>query len=149
LAVLVPENNLRSYSRPFPRTEHDPPIVDRVFFEQQDFKLPTRVSIHAAEASGDHARIVEYQEIALVKVIEEVAEPPMLNQAGVTMHNEQTRQISLRRGHLRDQFWRQLKVKVHSSHVARALFQCSSGARRQVQGVSGKENVLSPPSREA
>ena len=46
---------LRSHPRSFPGTDHDPPIVGRVLLEQQDFKPPARVSIHAAEASGDHA----------------------------------------------------------------------------------------------
>ena len=55
MAILVAENDLRSHPRPFPGTEHDPPIVGRVLLEQQDFKPPVRVRIHAAEASGDYA----------------------------------------------------------------------------------------------
>jgi len=92
------------------------------------------VSIHAAKSSRDHARIVEHKQITMAQVLEEIAEPAMLNLTGVTMQNEQTRQISLGRGHLSNEFWPQLKVKIHSSHVARALSQCSCGARRQVQG---------------
>ena len=117
-----------------PGTQHDPPIVDRVLLEQQDLKLPARVRIHAAEAGGDHARVVEHQEIAGLQVLEQVAEPAMLDLAGVTMQNQQTRLVALRRRRLRDQFRRQLKIEIRGSHVARALFQCASGTRRQVQG---------------
>ncbi len=70
-----------------------------------------------------------------MQVLLEVAEPAMFNLTRLTMQNEQTRQVSLRRGRLRDQLPRQLKIKIRSSHVAGALCQCSNGARRQVQGA--------------
>ena len=101
------------------RAQHDPPIVDRIFFEQQNLKLSARVRIHAAEAGRDHARVVEDQEIAGVQVLHEVAKPAMLDLTRAAMQNQQPRLVALRRWRLRDQLRRQLKIEIRSSHRGR------------------------------
>jgi hypothetical protein len=131
LAMRIPEDDLRSCARPFARAQHDPPIVDRILFEQQNLKLSARVRIDAAEAGRDHARVVEDQQIAGLQVLREVTEPAMLDLTREAMQHEQARLVALRHRRLRDQLERQRKIEIRGSHVDEASFQSAGGTRVQ------------------
>src|ERR1041385_8936584 len=49
VALKIEQTNFRSDSRAFSGTYHRPPIVRRVLFEQQQFKLSAAASVDAAK----------------------------------------------------------------------------------------------------
>src|ERR1035437_3949546 len=136
--ALVSKDNPRSHSRPLARAQHCPPIVGGILLQQEDFKLSLRVRVCAAEPSGDHTRIVEHQQIARTQVLDQIAKLPMLDLPRVTMQNQQTRLITLRRRRLRYQLRRQLEIKVRGSHGSKASFQSAKVTRAQI--VSGGQS---------
>src|SRR3989442_1628400 len=68
-ALRVAEDDLCSDSRSVGGAQHDPPIVGRVFFQQQNVESPARVLIHSSETSGNHSRIVECQNVVRKQVL--------------------------------------------------------------------------------
>ncbi len=96
--------------------EHDPPIVDGVFFEQEDFKLAAGLGVAAAQARRDDAGIVEDEDVAGAEVIGEIAEILVRNFFGVAVDDEQAGLIALGDGSLGDQFGRQNKIKIGGAH---------------------------------
>src|ERR1035441_4253796 len=59
LSARVSENDLSARARAFARAQHGPPIVECVFFEQQDLEPSARARIRAAKSGRDYARVVE------------------------------------------------------------------------------------------
>ena len=64
LAARIQEKSAFRRARAFARPQHDPPVVGRVFLEQQDFKLSAGLGIGATQAGGDHPRVVQHQHVA-------------------------------------------------------------------------------------
>src|SRR6266576_2159098 len=54
LSVAVAKFDLRADTCAFSRAQHHPPIIGAIFFEQQDFKLSTRVGIDAAQTRRNY-----------------------------------------------------------------------------------------------
>ena len=77
LTLQIPQNDLGAEPRAFARAEHDPPIVWRVFFEQQNLEGATRPGVCAAQARRNDAGIIENQDIARPQIFEQIAKPPM------------------------------------------------------------------------
>ena len=78
-AVCIVEIDLRSDARVFAGTNHDPPIVRRIFFQQQNFKLAAGFGVHAAQSGGNDARIVQYKHVAVAEKFQKIAEFSMFN----------------------------------------------------------------------
>ena len=115
-AIFFFQLNLRSNRRAFAGAEHRPPVVRRVFFEQQDFKFPAGFGIPAVQARRDDARVVQHQDIAGVKIFQQPGKVTMLGLTGFSVQNEQARSIPFWGGNLRDQLRREIEMKVSGSH---------------------------------
>ncbi len=71
----------RSPSRP----KHDPPIVDRVLFEQQQFKVSACDDIHSTQTRRNNPGVIEHRNVAAAQILQQVAENPVLDLSGVAM----------------------------------------------------------------
>src|SRR5437899_1330052 len=89
IAANVGQHNLSSYSSALAGTKHDPPVVGGIFFEQQNLKLSSGISVGSTKARGKHARIVENQNIAATQVLKQIAKLPMFDLTGMAMQDQQ------------------------------------------------------------
>ena len=97
-----------------------------IFLEQQHFKLPAGPGIRAAQTGGNHARIVQHQHVAGAEKSRQIPELPVFDAPVRAMQNQQARFIAARRGMLRDQLRRQVKIEISGSHAASFKFQVAS-----------------------
>jgi len=111
---------LENYSGPWPRSfagpRHDPPIIGRVFFEQEDFELSAGLGIDGAEASGKHTGIIQHQNVASAQVLEQMGKLAVLDLLRIAMQHQQTGLIAPGRGGLGDQTGGQFKIEIGGSH---------------------------------
>ena len=98
-------------------THHGPPVVARIFFEQQNFKRAAAPRVHRAQPRGDHARVVEHEHVAVPKKIQKVAKCFLFESRISAMQHEQSRGVAHGRGMLRDEFGRQMKIKIRDAHA--------------------------------
>jgi hypothetical protein len=124
-----------------PGPQHRPPVVARVFLEQQQFKLPAGARVGSAQSGRNHARIVEHQHVARAEIPRQIAELPVRRAAAGARQNEQARLIALRRGMLRNQLQRQIKIEIGGPHAASFQHRISIASRRMISFLSG---ILSP-----
>ena len=112
----VGENNLRADARVFSGTNHRPPIVRRIFFEQQNFKFAPGIGVDAAQSRRNDARIVQHQHVAFAQKFQQIRESPVFDAIFIAMQDQETGFIPFGRGMLRDQFRREIKIKIGGSH---------------------------------
>ena len=112
----IEDANTGSYSSPFAWAQHGPPVIDRVLFEKQKFELPGGLKIYPAKPSRDDPRIVKHQHISFAEKPHKLREFAVFDLPGISVQDEQSRLIALGRGRLRNQFRRQIVVKVGRSH---------------------------------
>ena len=72
-----------------------PPIVGRVLFEQEDFKLSPGDGIVSAQASGDDFRVVHDQDITGMQVIGEIDEFAVRERMVPALNDQQPRLVAL------------------------------------------------------
>jgi hypothetical protein len=122
--VIARKNDLGSDAGAFAGAQHHPPVVGRIFFDQQDFKFAAGPGIRAAQPGGNHARLVENEHVARAKKPRQIPELTVFDVAIAAMQDQEPRFIALRRGMLRDQSGRQIKMEIGGSHGGK--FQVSS-----------------------
>ena len=81
LAAAIQENDHCLCAHAFARTQHHPPVVDSVFFQEQDFNLSTAASLGSVESGRDDSRIVQNENIADTQVLKKVAKTSVRNAA--------------------------------------------------------------------
>ena len=90
--------------------------LSQVFFQQQDFKFAAGQGIDAVQPGGNHARVVEHEHVAGPEQIGKILKLKMLQAMLGAMNDQQPGLVPARGGLLRDQFGRQVKMKVGGSH---------------------------------
>ena len=115
--VVALKHDLGSDVGAFAGSQHCPPIVDRVFLNQQDFKFAAGPGIRAPQPGGNHARLIEHEHVARAKISRQIPELTVFNVSIDAMQDQEPRFIALRRGMLRDQFGGQIKMEIRGLHT--------------------------------
>jgi len=115
-AIFFLQLDLGSDGRAFAGAHHRPPVIRRIFFEQQNFKFSAGFLIHAVQTRRDDARIVQHQNIAGFQEFQQVGKLAMRNFPSFPLQNEQPRAVAARGGLLRNQLWRQFEMEIGGSH---------------------------------
>ena len=134
--LAVAEHEARAGLGLFAGLENDFPIGEVETAEEQKFDCAARAFLHAVQARGDDARLVDDEHVAGVEVIDHVAEDFMLDRAGIAMVDEQAAAIARFDGGLRDEFLRKFIIKITGFH-GNSLFcaRATLGCRPNLLGV--------------
>lgn len=90
----LPNHEARAGLGLFAGLENDFPIGEVETAEEQKLDCAARAFLHAVQARGDDARLVDDEHVAGVEVIDHVAEDFMLDRAGIAMVDEQAAAIA-------------------------------------------------------
>lgn len=102
-APAVNNFDFRARPRPFARPHHRPPVVGRVFLQQQRLEFSARARIAPAQARRDDPRVVQDQHVAGAKIFQQIGELPVRARGVQTFQHQQTRLIAGGGGLLRNQ----------------------------------------------
>lgn len=103
-------------ARAFAGLHHGPPIVVRVFREQQHFEIAARARVGSAQARRNDAGVVQHEDISGAQEIQNIAKLAMLDTARFAVQHEEARLIARRRRMLGNQFRRQIKIEIGGAH---------------------------------
>ena len=115
--LAVAEHEARAGLGLFAGLEDDLPIRQVQPTQEQELNRAAGAFLHAVQARGDDAGLVDDQHIAGVQVVDHIAEDFMLNRAGIAMVDEQAAAVARLDGRLRDQLLRQVIIKITGFHV--------------------------------
>jgi hypothetical protein len=59
---------------PFRRTQKNPPIILLILLQQQNLHLPTSLVLRASQPGGKHSRIIQYENIPSLDVLNQISE---------------------------------------------------------------------------
>src|SRR5687768_6447161 len=76
------------------RTKHYPPVVHRVFFEEEEFDDAAGAWLDASQPGRDHLRIVQDKEIAGCEEIRELGETAVFNRATQAVEHQEPRSVT-------------------------------------------------------
>lgn len=82
---------------------HCPPIVRRIFFEQQNFKGAAGRCVQTPKPGGNDAGVVQHEHITGTEVIGHVAKSSVFQLFAAAVQDEQARLVALRSGKLGNQ----------------------------------------------
>ena len=68
------------------------------FAEQEDLDAGARLLLVAIEAGGEHLRVVEDEDVPVVKILQDVLEDAVLYFAGLAVEHHQARLVPVLRG---------------------------------------------------
>src|SRR5882762_11762379 len=91
LSVLIEEVDLCINARAFGWAHHGPPIVQRIFFEEQEFELAAGSCVDAVKPRRDDFGIVQDQHVAWTQAVEQIRKAAMLNLRGCALEQKQAR----------------------------------------------------------
>jgi len=116
LAAAIQEKDHCVCAHAFARAQHHPPVVDGVFFQEQDFNLSTAAGLDSTESGRDDSRIVQNENIADAQVLDKVTKTSVRDAAIGAAQHQQSRLIALCGRSLSDQFGRQGVIEVSRAH---------------------------------
>ena len=84
--------------------------------KQEHLGLPARAAFRAKQARGQHARFVRHQQIAGLKIVDDIAEDAVLDRAGFAVHDQHAARIAHRRRLLRDKLLGKIVIEIARFH---------------------------------
>ena len=136
VAVRVGELNFGAGAHAFARAEQCPPIVRRVFFDEEHFDLAAAAGFFSPQARGDDARVVEDDGVAGRDEFEQVGEAAMFPPGVAAMDDEEARGVAFGGGLLGDQFRRQRVVEVGGAQIFSGLVHVPASVAGDREGAS-------------
>jgi hypothetical protein len=115
--ILVKYLNVRARRGSFAGAHHGPPVVGRVFLQQQHLEMPVRAAVARPQPRRNDPRIVQHQKIAGGKILRQIEKAPMRDLSRGAVQHQQPRLIAPGRRRLGDQFGRQRVIKVGRAHA--------------------------------
>jgi len=113
----ISEIDSRLSARAFAGTQHDPPIVACVFFEQQHFELAAAAVIFSLEPRRDYFAVIPCEQVARAQKLQQLLEPMMCHRAVTALQHKQPRFVPVLSGALSDEFRWQWVVEVARAHA--------------------------------
>jgi len=108
--------NLGADRSAFAGAQQGPPVVDGIFFEEEQFKFPAGFDVHAAQPRRDHAGIVQHQNVAGLEKLRQLGKLAVFDFSGFPLQHQQARTVAARGGLLRDESGRQVEMEIGGSH---------------------------------
>lgn len=115
--VFAEDLNFHAQPGPFSGAQQGPPVVGRVFFQQQQLEMTVGPGIAPAQPRRDDARIVQNEKIAGGEILRQVEKAPMRDLTRGAVQDQQPRLIASGGRGLGDQFGRQRVIKVGGPHA--------------------------------
>ena len=84
--------------------------------KQEHLGLPARAALRAQQARRQNARLIRHQQIAGLKIVDDIAEDAVLDRAGLAVHDQHAARIAHRRRLLRDKLLGKIVIEIARFH---------------------------------